>query len=128
MPSDDRFSDFDFEEYKRGSRFWDKIEMLCSAVQLEIDKSQGLFQKIGDMQRWRNLVTHASPYDIPRTIIAETVEAPRKLHEPFENKQYPRMANLEVAKAFHLTAYDHIQLIKTSPGIDPRATVSYEVG
>ena len=79
------------------------------------------------MQRWRNLVTHASPYDIPRTIIAETVEAPRKLHEPFENKQYPRMANVEDAKAFYSTAYDYIQLIKTRSGIDPRATVSYKV-
>ena len=128
MPSEDRFRDFDFERYKQASRFWDKIEMLCGAIQIEIDKSQGLFQKIGEMQRWRNLVTHASPYEIQATSVMDTVEAPKKLHEPFMHKQYTRITDVKNAKTFYSTAYDYITLITERSGIDPRASVSYKVG
>lgn len=128
MPSEDRYRDFDFEKYKQAQRFWDKIEMLCSAIQINIDKSKGIFQKIDEMRRWRNLVTHSSPYDIPPTIVADTVDAPRKLHKPFEHKQYARTTDVQNAKTFYLTASEYIELIKTRSGIDPRATVSYKVG
>jgi len=128
MPYEDRFKDFDFERYKRASRFWDKIEMLCGAIQLEIDKSQGLFQNIGEMQRWRNLVTHASPYEIRTTSIENTVDAPRKLHAPFRNKEYTRMTDVENAKTFYSTAFEYIDVIKARSGIDPRASASYKIG
>ena len=128
MPSDDRFRDFDFKKYKQASRFWDKIEMLCGEIQIEIDKSQGLFQKIGEMQQWRNLVTHASPYDIRPTIVTDTVKAPGKLHEPFKHKDYARITDVKNAKIFYSTAFDYITKITTHSGIDPRASVSYKIG
>lgn len=128
MPSDDRFRGFDFEKYRQASRFWDKIEILCSAIQIKTDKSQGLFQKISEMQIWRNLVTHASPYDIPPTVVTNTVKAPGKLHAHFENKEYARIIDVKNAKIFYSTAFDYITLIKESSGIDPRASASYKVG
>jgi hypothetical protein len=72
MASDERFKSFDFEQYKRTQRFWDKIELLCSALSLKVDKSQGLFQQIQEMQEWRNLVTHASPYKVDATRVEKT--------------------------------------------------------
>jgi hypothetical protein len=128
MPNDERFKDFDFDKYKRASRFWDKIEMLCGAIQLEIDRSQGMFQKIGEMQRWRNLVTHASPYEINPTSIENTVDAPTKLHEPFRSKEYTRMTDVGNAKVFYTTAFEYIELIKIRSDLDPRASVSYTIG
>ncbi len=128
MPSHERFRDFDFKKYKSLSRFWDKIELLCGKIQIKIDKSEGLFQKIGEMQQWRNLVTHASPYDIPATLVTDTVDAPRKLHKPFKHKEDASTTNVQNAKEFHSMAFDYIELIKTRSGIDPRATASYKVG
>ena len=128
MPGDERFKDFDFQKYKQLSRFWDKMEMLCSAIEIEIDKSQGLFQKIGKMQIWRNLVTHASPYDIPATIVADTVDAPTKLHKRFGHKQYTRMTDVKNAEEFYRTAIEYIELIKTRSGANPRTTRSYKAG
>src|SRR4051812_23408848 len=80
IPRDDRFKNFDFEKYRKLSRFWDKIELLFAAIPHPIDRSLGLFQKVGDMQDWRNLVTHASPYGIEKTSIPNTTTAPLKLH------------------------------------------------
>lgn len=52
-----------------------------SAAGIEVDKGSGLFQHIGQMQEWRNLVTHASPYEVEPTEIPDTVQAPHKLHQ-----------------------------------------------
>ena len=52
MPREDRFKEFDFAKYRRTSWFWDKIEMLFSAIPYVIDKSQGIFKVIGEMQNW----------------------------------------------------------------------------
>ena len=76
MQSDARFSSFDFQRYRSTGRFWDKMGMLMSAAAIEIDRGQGLFQHIGQMQVWRNLVTHASPYGIEPTEIDNTVDTP----------------------------------------------------
>ena len=56
MPQTERFRDFNFDIYRRTQRFWGKIELLFSATGQVIDKSQGIFQSILEMQQWRNLV------------------------------------------------------------------------
>lgn len=128
MPGTERFQDFDFDRYTRCSRFWDKLELLCSAAGYKIDKSSGLFQQIAEMQGWRNLVTHASPYRIGSTPVRDTTYAPRKLHAPFHARDYPNQVNLKNAKKFYHAAFEYIDLIKGLTDIDPRATAQYTVG
>ncbi len=126
MASDARFQHFDFEQYKRTQRFWEKVEMLCSALSLKVDKSQGLFQRIQEMQEWRNLVTHASPYRVESTEV-ETTTGPviQKLHTPYRRKEFSRSVNLQCAKKFLNTAIEYIQLVESTSGIKPRAQACY---
>jgi hypothetical protein len=126
MPSHKRFSGFDFERYRNARRFWDKMEMLMSAAGIEIDKGEGLFQHVGQMQEWRNLVTHASPYEIAPTEIENTTETPAKLHKEKRHLQYTRMANSENAKKFYETALDFIKLVTERTGITPHTSVTYK--
>jgi hypothetical protein len=128
MPREERFRSFDFENYTRASRFWDKMTLLCDAIPYRIDKSQGLFQTVGEMQRWRNLVTHASPYRIEPTIIPNTTHAPTGLHSRFHGQEYTRKVNLENAKKFYECAVEYVKLIQELTGITPRAMVQYTVG
>jgi hypothetical protein len=125
MPSHERFSDFDFQRYRNARRFWDKMEMLMSAAGVGIDKGNGLFQHIGQMQEWRNLVTHASPYEIEPTEIENTTSAPGKLHENKRRLEYTRMADPENAKKFYETALDFINLVTDRTGINPRASATF---
>lgn len=127
MPQHERFQAFDFKQYCATKRFWGKLEMLCAAIPYTIDRSQGLFQSIGEMQQWRNLVAHASPYEIEETPIGDPLQTP-KLHTPFHSKEYTRKVSLKCAQKFYTTAYDYIVLIKTQTGIDPRASATYVVG
>ena len=125
MPGEDRFKDFDFNMYRQKRAFWDKIDLIFEAIPHPVDKSHGLFQTIGRMQGWRNLVTHAFPYEIGKTEIANTSSEPTKLHAPFHNKQYSRRVTLEGAKEFYSTALAYIELLRDLTGIEPRATVTY---
>lgn len=125
MPSHERFSGFDFQRYRNARRFWDKMEMLMSAAGIEIDRGTGLFQHIGQMQEWRNLVTHASPYEIEPTEIENTTSAPGKLHEKKRRLEYARMADAESAKKFYETALNFINLVTDQTGIDPRASAIF---
>lgn len=127
-PREGRFKDFDFTKYRRTSRFWDKIQLLFGAIPYEIDRSQGLFQTIAEMQDWRNLVTHASPYEIKKTSIENTTEEPRQLHVPFHGKQYTRRVSLSNAKKFYHATLDYVDLVKQLTGIEPRATATYVIG
>lgn len=124
--SQERFSGFDFQRYRNARRFWDKMEMLMFAIGIEIDKGNGLFQHIGQMQEWRNLVTHASPYEIEPTEIENTTGAPGKLHEKKRRLEYTRTANPENAKRFYGTARDFINLVTKQTGIYPRASATYK--
>lgn len=128
MPRTERFSNFDFEGYKRSSRFWDKLHMICHAAGYEINKSRGLFQQIAMMQSWGNLVTHASPYRVEQTPIRDTVRAPKKLHTRYRAREYTRDVSLQSAKKFYHCALEYIDLISELTGIDPRATAQYTVG
>lgn len=126
MPSHERFSGFDFQRYRSARRFWDKMEMLMSTAGIEIDKGNGMFQHIGQMQEWRNLVTHASPYEIEPTEIKNATSAPGKLHEKKRHLEYTRMTDAESAKKFYGTAFDFISLVTDQTGIDPRASVIFK--
>jgi hypothetical protein len=66
MPREARFKNFDYDQYRKSSRFWTKIELIFGAIPYAVDKSRGLFQMVGQMQEWRNLVTHSSPYEIAK--------------------------------------------------------------
>lgn len=126
MASDGRFPGFDFQCYRKTGRFWEKMEMLMSAAGIAVDKGSGLFQHISQMQVWRNLVTHASPYEIEPTEITNTAEAPVKLHQKLRHLEYAGMADAENAKRFYETAFTYIELVKKHTGIVPRAMVSYK--
>src|SRR3546814_3866805 len=87
MQSDHRFSGFDFHQYRKTRPFWDKVGLLMAAAEIEIDKSKALFHNIRQMQEWRILVTHASPYAIEPTGIYDTTMDPRQLHERLKEHQ-----------------------------------------
>ena len=125
MPKTDQFKDFDFQKYRRSLRFWDKIDLLFGAIPHPLDKSQGLFQLIVEMQNWRNLVAHSSPYEIESTPIADTTREPPRLHGPFKDKEYARSVDLNNAKKFYLAAVQFIELLTKLTGIDPRASATY---
>jgi hypothetical protein len=125
MPSHERFAGFDFQRYRNARRFWDKMELLMSAAGIEINKGAGLFQYIGQMQEWRNLVTHASPYEIETTEIENTTSAPGKLHEKKRRLECTRMTDAENAKKFYETALNFINLVTGQTGIDPRASAIF---
>lgn len=127
MASDARFPGFDFQRYRKAGRFWEKMEMLMSAAGIAVDKGSGLFQHIGQMQDWRNLVAHASPYEIEATEIPNSVEAPRKLHQKRRHLEYTGMSDAKHAKMFYETAFTYIELIKKHTGLEPRAMASYKV-
>jgi len=126
MASDARFSGFDFQRYRKAGRFWEKMEMLMSAAGIAVDKGSGMFHHIGQMQVWRNLVTHASPYEIEPTEIPNTVEAPLKLHQKNRHREYAGMADAKNAKKFYETAFAYIDLVKQRTGLDPRAMATYK--
>jgi hypothetical protein len=127
MRGHDEFREFNFEKYKRSRTFQIRIEMLCSALSIEADFSQGVFQKIAQMQQWRNLVTHSSPYEIQATSISDTLHDPIRLHLPFRTMEYARFANVEDAKSFYSTAVSYIEVVRARSGINPRAGASYQV-
>ena len=127
MASDRRFPGFDFQRFRTERRFWDKMELLMSAAGVAVDKGSGLFQHIGQMQEWRNLVTHASPYEIEPTEIPNAAQAPHKLHQKNRHLDYARMAEPQSAKKFYETAVAYVDLVKQRTGLDPRAFASYKV-
>ncbi|MBI1273023.1 MAG: hypothetical protein GC131_02925 [Alphaproteobacteria bacterium] len=126
MPDHDRFRAFDYEGYKRIIRFWDKIEKVCAALNQPVDKSQGLFQIIKEMQIWRNALSHTSSYEIESTEIQDTVKDSSMLHVPFHNKEYARSVNVGNAKKFYCAAYNYIDMVKNASGIEPRASCTYK--
>lgn len=126
MPSTTGYESFDFKSYQSARRFWDKMGMLCEAAGIVADKSQGLFQRIEQMQQWRNLVTHAQPFEIEPTVIQSTTKEPSKLHKKHHRKDYIRSVSAEAAKSHYKTAVEFIDLIQEKTGIEPRASASYK--
>jgi len=128
MPQTDKFSSFDFEAYRRERTFWGKLDMLFSATDQTVDKSKGLFQTVSDMQRWRNLVTHASPYRIEKVEIENTTTAVGKVHKPKHIKEYSRSVDIQMASKFYQAAFDYIELLRSGCGLEPRAQATFKVG
>lgn len=127
MPRGNRFQTFDYAKYEKVRNFWPKLEMLCKAIPYSIDRSDGLFKTIGEMQQWRNRVTHAAPYAIEKTAIGKTVDSPT-LHKPFHDREYTRRVNVENAKRFYTAAYEYVDLMRGLTGLEPRAQASYKIG
>src|SRR3546814_20624916 len=96
--------------------------LLMAAAEIEIDKSKGLFHNIRQMQEWRNLVTHSSPYAIEPTEICDTTRTPRKLHEKNKHRDYARMATHIKAKRFYQVALGDIGLVSDRTGQDHRTS------
>ena len=128
MQREERFSGFDFTKYRRTRSFWEKLRLLFDAIPYQVDRSHEPFLTIGEMQNWRNLVTHSSPYEIEKTSIENTTDEPLKLHTPFHAKEYVRRVNSESAKKFYRTAFDYIDLIEKLTDIKPHASATYVIG
>jgi hypothetical protein len=127
MPQEERFKEFDYIAYKKARNFWDKVERVCRAAQVRVDRTSELFSRVEEMRVWRNLVTHSAPYLIPQTEIENTTSAPIELHKPHHLDQYPRLANKQYATKFYSTAYDYFEFLKLNTGLEPRASVTYEI-
>ena len=127
MPQTSKYSGFDFESYRRERTFWGKLDMLFATTNQTVDKSKGLFQIVSEMQRWRNLVTHASPYRIEKIEIENSTTAVDKVHKPKQVKEYTRCVDLQTASKFYKAAFDYIEFLKAGSGLEPRAQASFKV-
>jgi hypothetical protein len=127
MPKESCFKNFDYAAYRKARTFWDKVERVCAAAAIPVDRSNGLFHTIEEMRVWRNLVTHSAPYMIEETEIENTTTAPLEIHKPLLHQQYPRLAKSETAVKFYHAAYDYLDLIKSKTGLEPRASVTYKI-
>jgi hypothetical protein len=125
MASDTRYSGFDFESYRKTFRFDAKMKMLMEAAGIEVDWGHGLFQRIATMQRWRNLVTHATPYQITPTQIDDPLHSPALHTAKHQALEYARSCDIETARDFYTTAFDFINLVTEKTGINPRASATY---
>ncbi len=128
MPQTDKFSSFDFEAYRHERTFSRKLDMLFATTGQTVDRSQGLFQTISNMQRWRNLVTHASPYRIEKVEIENTTSAVGKVHKPRHIKEYARDVDIQMASKFYQAAFDYIEYLKSGCGLEPRAQAKFKIG
>ena len=128
MRQTDKFSGFNFEAYRGERTFWGKLDMLFTATNQTVDKSKGLFQTISDMQSWRNLVTHASPYRIEKVEIENTTTAVAKVHKKKHNKEYTRSVDIQTASKFYQAAFDYIEFLRSGSGLEPRAQAVFKVG
>lgn len=124
MARDKRYSGFDYRLYKRQKNFWDKIEMVCTALKLAVERSAEPFKTIEAMRIWRNSLVHASPYSVETVLILETTDS-KELHDELKVQPYTKAVQIEEAKAFYGAAFQLIDLVKTASGFDPRAMCSY---
>jgi hypothetical protein len=127
MLKNERFRDFDFEGYRRQREIWPRIELLCGACGIEVDRSLGLFQRIAQLHSWRNSLVHTSPFRINSTPIHDTGKDPQTLLRTYESKQYARAVSANSAKDANLAANAYVELVFESTGIAPRAVTSYLV-
>lgn len=125
MASDPRYLDFDFDAYRKTFRFDAKMKTLMKAADIEVDWGSGLFQRIATMQRWRNLVTHATPYQITPTQIDAPSYSPALHTAKHHALEYARSCDIETAREFYAAAFDFIKLVKDKTGINPCASATY---
>ena len=85
---------FDFQRYRIAPRFSDNMDMLMSAAGIEVDRSAGTFQHIGQMREWRNLLTYASPHEIESTEIENTTGRPASCTRAWPIPRMPRVQSV----------------------------------
>ena len=125
MSRDERYKGFNYRQYKKQNKFWDKIEMICNSLGINIDQSSEPFKTIEAMRKWRNSLVHASPYSIETVQIVETKDS-RELHDKLTDHPYTKTVRIDDAKAFYHATIDLIQLVKKASGLEPRAMCSYK--
>lgn len=126
MATDPRYPGFDFDRYRKTFRFDEKMKMLMEPAGIKVDWGSGLFQRIATMQQWRNLVTHASPYEIESTPIDDPMDS-RTLHTAKHRRlEYARSCDTKTAKDFYVTAVEYIELVRKQTGINPVASATYK--
>lgn len=125
MSRNAKFAGFDYEKYRRTSRFKDKLDQIFEATGNKIDWSQGLFQKVKEMQDWRNLVVHSSPsaFDNGATLTPE----PSKNLAKTASKTYLDRTELEPAKSFYNTALEYIETLEKLTNIKPTTHAVFTV-
>lgn len=122
MSRDAKFAHLDYEQYRRHRYFKDKIEYLFANIPAPVDWSQGLFQKIKEMQDWRNLVAHSSPYGYDET-------TPKKGSQQKTNsKTYLDRVQLIPANTYYGTAVKYIEHLEALTGIRPTTHAVFQVG
>lgn len=126
MARDKRYSGFDYRRYKEQRNFWGKIEMVCNALGIAVERSTEPFKTIEAMRTWRNSLVHASPYSIETVLILETKNS-TELHNKLKIQPYTKAVQIEEAKAFYDAAFQLIALVKNASGFNPRAMCSYRV-
>ena len=126
MSRDKKYENFEYSEYNRRRRFWDRLEMICGELEIPINKAKGIFHTIEEMRKWRNSLVHTSPYSIELTTIVDTKDS-KELHRKFKNKEYTKSMEVKLAKKYYKSALDFVDLIKNASGFEPRAMCSYKV-
>lgn len=126
MSRDERYKGFNYRQYKRQNKFWDKIQMVCNALGINADQSSEPFKTIEAMRKWRNSLVHASPYSIETVQIVQTKDS-RELHDKLKDHPYTATVRIEEAKSFYDATIQLIDLVKKASGLDPRAMCSYKV-
>lgn len=120
------FDAFNFEDFRKARAFWSRVDLVAAVLDIRIDKSTGLFKTIVEMQQWRNLVTHASPFEIQTTLITDTTNDPPRLHKRLRDKDYTRKATAQDATRFYGAAVEFVDLLIKASGVRPNAFASYE--
>ncbi|MGH7205763.1 MAG: hypothetical protein ACREI2_06095 [Nitrospiraceae bacterium] len=126
MSRDERYKGFNYRQYKRQNKVWDKIQMVCNALRIRADQSSEPFKTIEAMRKWRNSLVHASPYSIETVQIVQTKDS-RELHDRLKDQPYTATVRIEEAKSFYDATIQLIDLVKKASGLDPRAMCSYKV-
>ena len=125
MSRDDRYKGFNYLQYKRKNKLWDKIQMVCDSLGINVVQSSEPFKTIEAMRKWRNSLVHASPYSIETVLIVETKDS-IELHDKIKEHPYTKTVRIDDAKAFYDATFQLIDLVKKTSGLDPRAMCSYK--
>lgn len=125
MSRDANFARFDYEMYRRTFRFKDKLDQIFDAAGQPIDWSQGVFQRVKDMQDWRNSVIHSSPSAFDESAAA-TTSAPAKKRKKGISESYLNRTELGPAKAFYNTAREYIETLEKLTSIKPATHVVFQ--
>lgn len=124
LSRDAKYAKFDYENYRKTFRFKDKLDLIFEATGQEIDWSQGLFQRIKEMQGWRNLVVHSSPSAFDGAT-ENITSKPKKASDTGIGRTFLDRTELESATAFYDTARQYIDTLEKLTNIKPTTHVVF---